>query len=225
MAMVQDPATAEYDRMPLSAIATGLADYVLPVEQMPEVLVQYVQHAYVNGGRPSEQAPESTDSLTGVLALLRASINFDFTPYRKKTLARRVERRMGLNHLDSIPKYLAFVYGTIMSANPATEKMFGYPAAELIGRNVKVLMPAPYREEHDGYLARHLRTGEKRTLDSRGMGMKIRRFRAGLIDAHLSVGAAEPGGAVVTCKCSRGAGNGQEQTQGGQAGGPHPDRR
>jgi two-component system, chemotaxis family, CheB/CheR fusion protein len=109
VAMVQDPATAEYDRMPLSAIATGLADYVLPVEQMPEALVQYVQHAYVNGRRPGEQAPESTDSLTRVLALLRARTNFDFGPYRKKMLSRRVERRMGLNHLDSIPKYLAFL--------------------------------------------------------------------------------------------------------------------
>ena len=51
MAMVQDPTTAEYRRMPQSAIATGLADYVLPVEQMPEALIKYVQHYYVNGDR------------------------------------------------------------------------------------------------------------------------------------------------------------------------------
>ena len=50
MAMVQDPATAEYARMPESAIATGLADYVLPVEKMPEALVKYIQHFYVSGG-------------------------------------------------------------------------------------------------------------------------------------------------------------------------------
>src|SRR5262249_33228572 len=42
MAMVQDPATAEYDRMPQSAIATGLADYVLPVGEMPDALIKYV---------------------------------------------------------------------------------------------------------------------------------------------------------------------------------------
>ena len=51
MAMVQDPKTASYPPMPESAIATGLADYVLPVEQMPEALVKYVQHGYVNGGQ------------------------------------------------------------------------------------------------------------------------------------------------------------------------------
>src|SRR5713101_566846 len=52
MAMVQDPDTAEYPRMPQSAIATGLADYVLSVEQMPEALLKYIQHYYVNGAKP-----------------------------------------------------------------------------------------------------------------------------------------------------------------------------
>ncbi len=109
MAMVQDPATAEYERMPQSAIATGLADYVLPAEQMPEALVKYVQHAYVNGGLQIETAPDAADSLTQVLALLRARTSFDFRSYRKKMLTRRVERRMGLNHFDTIPQYLAFL--------------------------------------------------------------------------------------------------------------------
>jgi two-component system CheB/CheR fusion protein len=109
MAMVQDPATAEYERMPQSAIATGLADYVLPAERMPEALIKYVQHAYVNGGTEIAAAPEAGDSLTQVLALLRARTGFDFRPYRKKMLTRRVERRMGLNHLDSIPDYMTFL--------------------------------------------------------------------------------------------------------------------
>ncbi len=52
LALVQDPATPEYPRMPQSAIATGLADYVLPVEQLPAALLQYVQHApLTDGGR------------------------------------------------------------------------------------------------------------------------------------------------------------------------------
>ena len=55
--------------------------------------------------------------------------------------------------------------GIIDSANPAAERMFGYSAAEMIGQNVKMLMPSPYREEHDDYLARYVRTGEKRIID------------------------------------------------------------
>jgi PAS domain S-box-containing protein len=109
MAMVQDPATAEYERMPQSAIATGLADYVLPPEQMPDALVKYVRHAYVNGGIHIEAAPEGADHLTHVLALLRTRSKFDFRAYRKKMLTRRIERRMGLNQLDSIPDYLTFL--------------------------------------------------------------------------------------------------------------------
>ncbi len=49
--------------------------------------------------------------------------------------------------------------GTIESANPAAECLFGYPAAEMIGQNVKMLMPSPHREDHDRYLADYLRTG------------------------------------------------------------------
>src|SRR5262249_13197976 len=110
MAMVQDPATAKYDRMPQSAIATGLADYVLPVEQMPEALVKYVQHAYVNGGTRIEGAPGAADHLAPLLTLLRTRTKFDFHCYRKKMLLRRIERRMGLKHLDSLADYVAFLH-------------------------------------------------------------------------------------------------------------------
>ncbi|MCA9292008.1 MAG: PAS domain S-box protein [Phycisphaerales bacterium] len=49
--------------------------------------------------------------------------------------------------------------GLIESVNGATERLFGYPAADLIGNNVSMLMPSPYREAHDGYLARAAATG------------------------------------------------------------------
>jgi PAS domain S-box-containing protein len=54
--------------------------------------------------------------------------------------------------------------GIIRSVNATTERMFGYTAAEMIGQNVKLLMPSPHQEEHDNYIARFLQTGEKHIL-------------------------------------------------------------
>lgn len=46
--------------------------------------------------------------------------------------------------------------GIITTVNPATEKMFGYTQDELVGQNVKILMPPPYHDEHDGYIRHYL---------------------------------------------------------------------
>lgn len=61
-------------------------------------------------------------------------------------------------------------HGIIESANSAVERIFGYPPDELKGRNVKLLMPEPFRSEHDGYLQRYMDTREKRVI---GQGREV----------------------------------------------------
>ncbi|HEX5052260.1 MAG TPA: CheR family methyltransferase [Planctomycetota bacterium] len=108
MVMVQDPATAGHAGMPKNAVDGGVADYVLPVEKMPAALVDYVRHL---GARTAVAAdPEvEKDTFDAVLALVRDVTRVDFRGYRKKVLARRVQRRMGLGHFEALAEYLAFL--------------------------------------------------------------------------------------------------------------------
>ncbi len=110
IALAQAPETAEYDGMPRSAIATGLVDYVGPIESMPEVLIRYNAHALAGkAAEPTALAGEEPDALRSILSVLQARTKYDFRCYKKGTMLRRITRRMGLREIEGLGAYLAFL--------------------------------------------------------------------------------------------------------------------
>jgi two-component system, LuxR family, sensor kinase FixL len=91
--------------------------------------------------------------------------------------------------LDSIPDAMIVIddHGHIQSFSSAAERLFGRSAADTLGKNVRILMPSPYREDHDSYLARYMRTGERRII---GIGRVVvgQRSDGSTFPMELSVG-------------------------------------
>lgn len=108
--MAQLPTSAKFDQMPQSAIATGLMDYVLPPEDMPAAIIRYVHEPWHKADVTDETVlKDVSDQLNEVLTLLRARTKFDFDCYRKNMLMRRVQRRMGIQHVEQVADYVTFL--------------------------------------------------------------------------------------------------------------------
>jgi two-component system, chemotaxis family, CheB/CheR fusion protein len=115
--VVQSPSDAEHDGMPLAAIGTGLVDFILPVAEMPQKLVDLWSNACAIELPPSDdgEGPQITgvdasvdaeQALQRILALLRLHTGHDFRQYKRATILRRLERRMQVRATPSLPEYL-----------------------------------------------------------------------------------------------------------------------
>ena len=108
MAMAQSPESTEYESMPLSAIETGLVDYVFPPMELAGELLRYITHSY-------EKLPKNNpllipeNVLFEIHSILKIQTGHDFSEYKHNTINRRLERRMVVHHLDTIDKYLNFL--------------------------------------------------------------------------------------------------------------------
>ncbi|HEY5959295.1 MAG TPA: chemotaxis protein CheB, partial [Polyangiaceae bacterium] len=107
-AFVQAPDTAKFDGMPRSAIDAGLADVIAAADELPEKIIEYARQT-PQVGRLQLLEDQAQNCLDKIYALLRTQTGNDFTLYKKSTIHRRIERRMGLHQIDGAAAYVRFL--------------------------------------------------------------------------------------------------------------------
>ncbi len=102
LVVVQDVGSAQFDGMPKTAREAGVADYVLPPQDMPGALLEHVSRA----GVPSLRTSDADQGMNAVYRMLEAEFGIDFTHYKPSTITRRIERRLQLARVDDIDEYV-----------------------------------------------------------------------------------------------------------------------
>ncbi len=112
LVMVQDEISAKFDGMPRAASSTGVADFVLPPEEMPAQLLAWLAHPYATRQDRSTPALGDETGLTRLFSLLRAKTRVDFTYYKPSTILRRIERRIAVNQAANLDAYVRYAEET-----------------------------------------------------------------------------------------------------------------
>ncbi len=103
--LVQDPATAQFDGMPNSAISTNIVDYIKPVEELGKTLSKISSHSF----KIDYDGPNSFsdyDLLAKIFQLITKRFRIDFSVYKKATILRRIEKRLAINSITTLQKYV-----------------------------------------------------------------------------------------------------------------------
>ena len=114
--MVQEPSNAKFDSMPRNAIDSVLADIVAPANLLPERLIEFLKHIPIVRSDLDIEIKDKS-SLEKIIILLRTYTGNDFSFYKKNTIYRRIERRMGVHNIDKISLYVNFLQDNPIEVN------------------------------------------------------------------------------------------------------------
>jgi len=156
--MAQDPADAKFDSMPRNAINSLVVDIVAPANELPVLLINYLNHIPQIISKPVTDYQDKT-SLEKIILLIREQTGNDFSMYKKNTIYRRIERRMGVHQINKINSYVNF-----MKSNPKEveilfkELMIGvtkfFREPEMWDKLTKDVLPDLMIKQHKGAVVR-----------------------------------------------------------------------
>ena len=109
IALAQEPVSAKFDSMPQSAINTGLVDVVAPAEELFFEAMDYLKHKPLIGGLEQDVPDKDSNIFEKIIILLRSQTGHDFSHYKKTTVYRRIERRLGIHQIGDLATYIRFL--------------------------------------------------------------------------------------------------------------------
>lgn len=109
LAIVQEPKSAKYDGMPRSVVAANAHDFILPVKDIPQKLLQYAKNRKFDTNKQISNFDSAKEHLEKVFILLRNETGCNFGDYKSSTVIRRIDKRMALNQIDKLENYVKYL--------------------------------------------------------------------------------------------------------------------
>ncbi len=179
LVLAQDPQTAEYSGMPDQAIKTGLVDKVLPPEDMPGFIREYIANRSKSDKDKTQDF--TTEKIQRICELLRNATGHDFSGYKENTIKRRIVRRMDLHKLENIDQYIQHLEQNNQELDVLlNELLIGVtnffrdpPAWDVIKMEV---LPQLSQKKNDGDLLRVWVVGTATGQEAYSMALTISKF-------------------------------------------------
>ncbi|HZW07152.1 MAG TPA: chemotaxis protein CheB, partial [Phycisphaerales bacterium] len=123
LCIAQEPVTATHASMPQSLIDSHHADYILPPSQMPGMIRRYVAHPYTKSRRAELVAQRDNRAYDEIVSVLRSRTHQEFGGYKRATVLRRIQRRMGIHHTVDMTEYATLVRQNAAEARALAEEI------------------------------------------------------------------------------------------------------